>query len=241
MSLAATAWAYRQDPGDPGAKFVLVALADFADEVGSCYPSQSTLARMTGQSDRTVRRHLKAMEKSGLIRRERRFGAGGSRTSDRYVLALSTPGQIDQRSDCPVVTVTSGQNDQRSSGPLTTGQDDRYPPDTVSREPSLEPSGNRQGARATRGTRIPDGFTVTDDMRTWARKNTPGVDLDHATAKFTDYWTAVSGSKAVKVDWVATWRNWIRSEFDRLPQHLRREAAAAPVLSAWDLKVGGGR
>ncbi len=28
--------------------------------------------------------------------------------------------------------------------------------------------------------------------------------------KFHDYWIALSGQKAVKSDWVATWRNWIR-------------------------------
>ncbi|WEX79280.1 hypothetical protein PYH37_004466 [Sinorhizobium numidicum] len=29
--------------------------------------------------------------------------------------------------------------------------------------------------------------------------------------KFRDYWTAKAGRDAVKLDWPATWRNWIRN------------------------------
>lgn len=35
------------------------------------------------------------------------------------------------------------------------------------------------------------------------------------TAKmFADYWHAKAGTKAVKLDWLATWRNWCRREHD---------------------------
>lgn len=144
MSIAATTWAYAQDPGDTGAKFVLVALADYADEAWSCYPSQARLAAMTGQSDRTVRRHLKVLESAGLITREKRHGKSGARTSDRYVLAVNAPptGQNDQWSDCPPVSVTTGQDDQAPRTPVS-----RAPRTRVSTEPSFDPSMNRQVAR----------------------------------------------------------------------------------------------
>ena len=32
--------------------------------------------------------------------------------------------------------------------------------------------------------------------------------------EFTDYWIAVSGQKAIKLDWLATWRNWCRKQND---------------------------
>lgn len=78
-------------------------------------------------------------------------------------------------------------------------------------------SSNEDGAasdksNARRGTRIPDNFTVTDRMQTWARENVPEVDIRFETQKFINHWTAATGSNAVKRDWVATWRNWMLNE-----------------------------
>lgn len=32
--------------------------------------------------------------------------------------------------------------------------------------------------------------------------------------KFHDHWIAQSGQKAIKADWIATWRNWLRRDFN---------------------------
>ena len=80
----------------------------------------------------------------------------------------------------------------------------------------------------TRGSRIPTGFAITDDMRAWAKTN--GLDylnLDAITEKFVDYWAAKSGASATKVDWIATWRNWLRTESERHPPPpMRRDPLA---------------
>lgn len=73
-----------------------------------------------------------------------------------------------------------------------------------------------------RGSRIPTDFPVTPEMVAWARANTPHVDGRHETAKFVDYWRAKTGRDATKLDWVATWRNWMRSAEER--QHTRSGA-----------------
>lgn len=87
MSIWATAWAYEQTVKPVGRKFILVAIADFADEDGYCFPSQETLATMTDQGVSTVREHLKALETERLIRREHRYlKDGGGRTSDGFFL-----------------------------------------------------------------------------------------------------------------------------------------------------------
>lgn len=78
------------------------------------------------------------------------------------------------------------------------------------------------GARPTkakpksRGTRIPEPFTVTPAMVEWARRETPGLDHRAVTARFEDYWRAVPGAKGLKLDWTATWRNWLRREHDTI-------------------------
>lgn len=151
MSLEAARWAYQQEIPSAGTKFVLVALADFADESGTCFPGQDRLAAMTGQSNTSVRRHLKWLESAGYIRRARRFNDRGYRTSDRYVLDLAkTPtSQSDHKADRPVGESTTGQT--APSLPVNldvpTGQSGGV---TV-----REPSGNRQRAKGAGKTPTP--------------------------------------------------------------------------------------
>lgn len=129
MSNEAITWAYRQNITN-GSKFVLVALADMADEAHSCYPGQAKLAQMTGQSERTVRRQLAELEIAGYLTRARRFDKRGHRTSDRYVLpvdadVLAIPtGQNDPSYGLPAKLAT-GQNDRRSDTTVPTGHGDR--------------------------------------------------------------------------------------------------------------------
>ncbi|WP_165964592.1 hypothetical protein [Actinomadura sp. KC216] len=68
-----------------------------------------------------------------------------------------------------------------------------------------------------RGTRIPDDFTVTAAMVEWARHRCPHVDGRAETEKFVNYWRAKSGKDATKVDWPATWRNWMLNAAERTP------------------------
>ncbi len=61
-----------------------------------------------------------------------------------------------------------------------------------------------------RGTRVPDDFAVTAEMVAWAREHTPDADGRVQTAAFIDYWRGKTGKDATKLDWPATWRNWMR-------------------------------
>lgn len=102
MSNRAITWAFAQ-PLPSMDRFVLVVLADYADEANSCYPGQSRIADSTGASVSTVARALRRLEAGHYIERERRQRRDGSRTSDRYVLQLKAvdnsvenpTGQID--------------------------------------------------------------------------------------------------------------------------------------------------
>ena len=87
VSHRATGWAYRMQL-QPTPKFVLVTLADLADEADSCWPRQAWIAEQIGASERTVRRAIATLEAEGYIVRERRPIGGGGRRSDRYVLQL---------------------------------------------------------------------------------------------------------------------------------------------------------
>lgn len=88
MSNQALTWAFGTDL-PPSSKFVLVVLADYADDEHSCYPGQDKIAQRTGAGVRTVRRALADLEGAGYIRRVHRYKSSGYRTSDRYELAVT--------------------------------------------------------------------------------------------------------------------------------------------------------
>jgi hypothetical protein len=73
-------------------------------------------------------------------------------------------------------------------------------------------------SRTKRGTRIPADFEVGPEMIAWAGINAPTVDGPRETAKFINYWQAKAGREGVKLDWMATWRNWMLNAAERAPQ-----------------------
>lgn len=84
---------------------------------------------------------------------------------------------------------------------------------------------------ATRGTRLPEDFTVTQAMVVWARRECPDVDGRFETAQFIDYWTAKAGKEAVKLDWPRTWQTWMRkSQRDAVARGPRIRSVPSPLL-----------
>lgn len=67
MSVQAISWALSVQTGSPGAKLVLVALANYADQHGVCWPSQALLVRQTEQSMDSVQRRLAELVERGLL------------------------------------------------------------------------------------------------------------------------------------------------------------------------------
>jgi len=90
MSWQAIAWSIRQTTGSARRKLLLLALANYADKNGVCWPSQETLARDTEQSLDTVQRQLGALEKLKLLARERMPKRRGQWQGHCYKLFLQT-------------------------------------------------------------------------------------------------------------------------------------------------------
>jgi uncharacterized protein YdaU (DUF1376 family) len=62
-----------------------------------------------------------------------------------------------------------------------------------------------------RGSRLPQDWFLTKSMGDWATQERPDLDVRQVAEQFKDYWVAQAGQKGVKLDWDATWRNWIRN------------------------------
>lgn len=61
-----------------------------------------------------------------------------------------------------------------------------------------------------RSTRF-DLNDVPDDWIDFCNQERPDLDPRKTFDAFRDYWIAQPGSKGLKADWTATWRNWIRN------------------------------
>ena len=62
-----------------------------------------------------------------------------------------------------------------------------------------------------RGSRLSQDFCLPNEWNSWARNERPDLNVLQTFDKFKDYWIAQAGQKGVKLDWFATWRNWVRN------------------------------
>lgn len=96
----------------------------------------------------------------------------------------------------------------------------------VEEEVTTNPPALRAGppARPARGSRLDPDWRPSQSVRDTLAAECPGVDLLAEFRKFVDYWTAVPGAKGRKLDWDATFRNWIRRAAENAPAASRRPA-----------------
>jgi len=82
-------------------------------------------------------------------------------------------------------------------------------------------------SKKKRGSRLRDDWLLPRDWGEWAVEQ--GMDPDAVRAeadRFRDYWIAKAGREASKLDWQATWRNWIRSSIERNPRKAQSNAVS---------------
>jgi hypothetical protein len=139
------------------------------------------------------RRQSEAKKKSAF--RQRRAGQEGLSTGE-------SPG------------VSTGESPGVSTGDSPVSRPDPTRPDPVKAPTEPSPPALRSGApQRQKATRIPDGYTPSDDLRAWARqRGFTGPQLDEVTAQFIRYWQAKAGKDATKVSWDKTWQNWLCRE-----------------------------
>jgi hypothetical protein len=76
-------------------------------------------------------------------------------------------------------------------------------PITINQEPKV---------KTQRGSRLPTDWTLPDDWADWAEKERPDLLIYKTAESFKDFWISKPGAGGIKLDWQATWRNWVRSQ-----------------------------
>lgn len=130
MSIAALSWALKQKVGRATSKFVLVALANYANEDGLCYPSHARLEEDTEQDRKTIMDNLAHLQEIGLLEDT---GQKVGRTGRVTVYKLL----------CRMVPKTAPLN-----GPVFPSNGPVFPVQWSQKrdtDPSVDPSGTSQG------------------------------------------------------------------------------------------------
>lgn len=86
-----------------------------------------------------------------------------------------------------------------------------------------------QTTKAKRGTRLPEGWTPERSQANLKAEHDSGLTPDELSSqldRFRDHWTAQPGSKGTKLDWQATWRNWVRRAAEMAPRTRQSETDA---------------
>jgi uncharacterized protein YdaU (DUF1376 family) len=106
-------------------------------------------------------------------------------TLDTYIKTLRTQ-------DVPIMSTSSIHDATNNHKPLT-----------INHKPIKE--------KQQRGSRLASDWFLSKSMGDWATQERPDLDVRQVAEQFKDYWVAQAGQKGVKLDWDATWRNWVRN------------------------------
>jgi len=63
-----------------------------------------------------------------------------------------------------------------------------------------------------RASRLSKDWYPSDEEVTFCRTERPDLNVQQVANEFRDYWTARPGKDGTKLDWTATWRNWVRRQ-----------------------------
>lgn len=178
-------------------------LANRSNKNHQCFPSLTSISSDTGLNRVTVTRCITQLLELGLIGRAKR-----GIDSNLYTLLVVAPRNQRQRQGAPT--------DRRSVvAPRSAGSSTMQPSVVAPRsmEPPIEPKVNPKGdipptKKGRPKTDPPATIEITNKLREWAKDEGVTSNLQLETRKMLDHF---KGKGEKKVDWEATWRNWMRN------------------------------
>jgi hypothetical protein len=197
MSIAVMTAVWEHSKHQDSALLVLLALADFSDDLGRSYPSVSTLAKKARTSERTCQRVLRKLQRSGELEIEERSGPMGCNV---YRVSIWHPRQIDGVSSA-TENVLPGVSFEAKGGVTRDTQ-------PVMKTRQYKRTVNIGNHRSRKRTAAPAELLITDSMRDWANRKGIHVDFESETEAMLDYFRAKGETR---MSWEATWRTWMRN------------------------------
>jgi len=106
-------------------------------------------------------------------------------------------------------------------------------PEPEPEKKELSPNGERRALVRGGGSTLPVGWSPDPEDLLKALDLIGAERAATELEKFSDYWRAVPGAKGRKLDWSATYRNWIRRTAESTPRNVRTSDHRADARSVW--------
>ena len=239
------------DPAMPSsAKVVATCIALHLNrETGDAFPGAERMAKVCSLPRSSVFKMVNCLKDAGHLE----VTSGGGRChSNRYrpLLKSSAPNANAEQNRPNPRTVSGSQtvcNSGRFTGTKPCGIPDLNRPEyrtltskvtsdqvrcAIERADPPGPILDRRKTSDTQGTRIAPDWRLSPVDREYAASN--GFDaseIECELEKFRDYWLAEAGPKAIKRDWHAAWRTWVRKALELLKRNgTGAEPKVKPIL-----------
>lgn len=197
---------------------------------GEMVGAVSWLAHRWNWTPATVRWFLNQLEDDGMITRSQ-VRPNGERVSTKSDNVKGKQSAIISVCNYFIYQMSAGgeqQSERQSSSNVTTVKQQRS--DNNNKEEQGNKGTKGRSARE-RATRLPNDWVLPKGWGDWALEHfvISAGEVRTEAASFRDYWTGRSGKGSTKVDWEATWRNWIRNSKRNYRQRKPDNAAAPDV------------
>lgn len=159
----------------------------------------------------TVDRFLKRLENRDMIGTDSGTGVNVITICkyDEYQSKPNESGTTEFKNRDSSGTAAGQQRDKHNKGLIP---DEIRGQDTLFGEDAPKP-------KKTKACRLSGDWFLPKAWGEWAASEGCEIEMIRIEAdKFKDYWIGKAGASASKLDWLATWRNWIRSAMERTPK-----------------------
>ncbi len=146
-------------------------------------------------------------------------------------------GWRNKRADAEIAKYRAMQEGGRKGAALRWGKGSDSPPkhppmQTKNQEP-LTNNHSIESAKAPKAKRLDKDLELPKDWEDFCKTTRPDLKPLEVFAQFKDYWVSVGGQKGTKLDWTATWRNWVRN------QRTQSIKTQDPSMVKWHQTLGG--
>lgn len=125
-------------------------------------------------------------------------------------------GWKNKRADEEIAKYKAMQEGGRKGAAVRWGKGSDNPPintpmPTKNQEP-LTKNHSIEVAKAPKAKRLEKDIELPKDWEDFCKTTRSDLKPQEVFDQFKDYWVSVGGQKGTKLDWTATWRNWVRNQ-----------------------------
>lgn len=196
MSIEAMNTAFLMDIKPSSLKFVLVVLANYANENNLAYPSIPTLAKKTGQDDKTVRKNLQKLVELGFV-----FDTGHKVGKTKQVVVYQ-------------MTLNPTKN-----GSLQKTEASQISPERLPKTEALNPPKNGTQNRKVFNNKgiekiikLNDESQIPVDWAEWAKEKRQELSQESILDLFDGFKDHHLAKGSKFQDWKRAWQTWLRND-----------------------------